>query len=118
MITSGYGRQRAYSQSKLAQIAFTFDLAERLAADRVTVNALHPATYMDTAMVREAGAPVLSDVAEGADATMRLIDESAGETGRYFDGVRESRAHAQAYDREARRRLRELSDTLVNRALS
>ncbi|MFD1940138.1 hypothetical protein ACFSKW_52645 [Nonomuraea mangrovi] len=89
MITSGYGRQRAYSQSKLAQIAFTFDLA-----DRVTVNALHPATYMDTAMVREAGAPVLSDVAEGADATMRLIDESAGETGRYFDGVRESRAHA------------------------
>jgi hypothetical protein len=34
-------------------------------------------------------------------------------TGKYFDGQEESRAHPQAYDGEARRRLRELSVRLV-----
>ena len=117
MLTHGYGRQRAYSQSKLAQIMFTFDLAEELAGQGVTVNALHPATYMDTTMVREAGAPVMSTVDEGVAATRRLIDGLDGVSGRYFNGQRESRADAQAYDRTARERLRELSDDLVRRAL-
>ncbi|MEV1242500.1 SDR family NAD(P)-dependent oxidoreductase [Nonomuraea sp. NPDC049750] len=117
MLTHGYGRQRAYSQSKLAQIMFTFDLAEELAGQGVTVNALHPATYMDTTMVREAGAPVMSTVDEGVAATRQLIDGLDGVSGRYFNGLRESRADAQAYDLAARKRLRELSDDLVRRAL-
>ncbi|MEU7831662.1 SDR family NAD(P)-dependent oxidoreductase [Nonomuraea sp. NPDC049129] len=117
MLTRGYGRQRAYNQSKLAQIMFTFDLAEELAGQGVTVNALHPATYMDTTMVREAGAPVMSTVDEGVAATRQLIDELDGVSGRYFNGLRESRADAQAYDLAARKRLRELSDDLVRRAL-
>ncbi|WP_214327707.1 SDR family NAD(P)-dependent oxidoreductase [Nonomuraea sediminis] len=117
MLEHGYGRQRAYSQSKLAQIMFTIDLAEELASQDVTVNALHPATYMDTTMVREAGAPVLSTVAEGADATMSLVNGHAGVTGRYFNGHHEARADPQAYAPDARRRLRELSDALIERAL-
>jgi NAD(P)-dependent dehydrogenase (short-subunit alcohol dehydrogenase family) len=120
MLTRGYGRQRAYSQSKLAQIMFTFDLAEELAGQGVTANALHPATYMDTTMVRESGAPVMSTVGEGVAATSRLVDglaELDGVSGRYFNGQRGSRADAQAYDLAARRRLRELSDDLVRRAL-
>jgi hypothetical protein len=36
-----------------------------------------------------------------------------GVTGRYYNGQREARAHPQAYDEEARRRLRELSERLV-----
>ena len=55
MLTRGYSGTRAYCQSKLAQILFTIDLAEQLAGSGVTVNALHPASYMDTTMVRRAG---------------------------------------------------------------
>ena len=39
---SGYSGLRAYSQSKLANLLFTFELARRLEGSRVTVNALHP----------------------------------------------------------------------------
>ena len=55
MLTRGYSGVRAYCQSKLAQILFTIDLAEELKARNVTVNCLHPATYMDTTMVRLCG---------------------------------------------------------------
>jgi len=39
--------------------------------------------------------------------------ELKGVTGRYFDGESEARAHPQAYDDDARRRLRELSKRLA-----
>jgi len=51
MLTHGYSGSRAYCQSKLAQILFTIDLARELSGSGVTVNALHPATYMNTTMV-------------------------------------------------------------------
>ncbi|MCF6469739.1 SDR family NAD(P)-dependent oxidoreductase [Nonomuraea sp. MG754425] len=117
VLARGYSRMRGYAQSKLAQIMFTFDLAEELSGQGVTVNALHPATFMNTSMVREALVPPISSVGQGATATMRLIDELDGVTGRYFDQQSESRAAAQAYDLEARKRLRHLSDELVRRAL-
>ena len=55
MLTRGYDGWRAYRQSKLAQILFTFDLADELEGRNVTANALHPATFMDTTMVRRSG---------------------------------------------------------------
>ena len=51
MITRGYSGSRAYGQSKLAQIMSGFALAGRLPAAEITVNSLHPATYMPTKMV-------------------------------------------------------------------
>jgi hypothetical protein len=53
------------------------------------------------------------------EATLRLVaDESLdGVSGRYFNGTRESRADAQAYDTDARAELRELSDGLIASAL-
>jgi len=72
----GYEGFRAYAQSKLAQIMFTIELAAKLDAagdGRVSVNALHPATLMDTKMAREAFGRSLTTVSDGADATMRLI---------------------------------------------
>ncbi|MEU6265008.1 SDR family NAD(P)-dependent oxidoreductase [Saccharopolyspora shandongensis] len=118
MLVRNYLGYRAYSQSKLAQIMFTFDLAERLRGTGVTVNALHPATYMNTAMVREAGVSPVATVAEGVAATMRLVaDPGLDEvTGEYFHGTRACRALEQAYDGQARARLRKLSDELVERA--
>jgi NAD(P)-dependent dehydrogenase (short-subunit alcohol dehydrogenase family) len=115
MLEQGYGPQRAYAQSKLAQIMHALDLAEELAGT-VTVNALHPATYMETTMVRESGVTPWSTVASGGAATLRLINDPDPGTGRYFNEEEPARADAQAYDADARRRLRELSDTLVARA--
>lgn len=115
MLTHGYSGRRAYCQSKLAQIMFTFDLAGELEGSGVTVNCLHPATYMDTTMVRDDGISPTSTVDEGADAIFHLAasDEMEGRTGLYFDGLRPSRANGQAYDAAARERLRLLSFELV-----
>ena len=63
----------AYAKSKLAQILFTYELAERLGDRDVTVNALHPATLMDTNMVLGPGGTPQSSVEEGVEATLRLI---------------------------------------------
>jgi NAD(P)-dependent dehydrogenase (short-subunit alcohol dehydrogenase family) len=117
MLEHGYDGARAYRQSKLAQIMHAFDLAEELAGSGVTATALHPATFMDTKMVIDAGVTPASTVQEGLEATWRLVADPAveGVTGAYFNGTREVRADAQAYDLDARRRLRELSQRLVER---
>jgi NAD(P)-dependent dehydrogenase (short-subunit alcohol dehydrogenase family) len=110
MLTRDYSGMRAYRQSKLAQILFTIDLVPALAGSGVTVNALHPATFMDTKMVRQFGQP-MSTVEEGADAILKLAvsPELEGRSGLYFNGQREARADAQAYDPQARQRLKTLS---------
>jgi len=115
MLTRGYDGRRAYRQSKLAQILFTVDLAEQLKGTGVTVNALHPATYMDTPMVRAEGIAPLSTVEEGADAILNLATspELEGRSGLYFNGLTPARANAQAYDARSRAQLRALSLELV-----
>ncbi|TDD91711.1 SDR family NAD(P)-dependent oxidoreductase [Actinomadura rubrisoli] len=112
MITRGYSGSRAYCQSKLAQVMFTIDLAAELAGTGVTANSLHPATYMPTKMV----ASPISTLEEGVRATHRLVaDPSLDDvSGRFFNGLKESRADDQAYDPDARARLRTLSDDLTN----
>ena len=115
MLDRAYSGMRAYTQSKLAQVMLTFDLAAELRGSGVTVNCLHPATYMDTTMVRAAGVEPASTVAEGAAAVMHLAvsTDLEGHTGEYFDGLRPARANAQAYDPPARRRLAEVSARLT-----
>ncbi|MQB02428.1 MAG: SDR family NAD(P)-dependent oxidoreductase, partial [Actinobacteria bacterium] len=118
MLRRGYDGWRAYRQSKLAQVIFTFELAERLRADGergVTVNALHPATFMNTKMVHERVGYALSTVEDGVEATLRLAisPDLDGVTGRYFDRLKEARADDQAHDPEARRRLWRLSEELT-----
>jgi NAD(P)-dependent dehydrogenase (short-subunit alcohol dehydrogenase family) len=119
MLEQGYDAMKAYSQSKLAQVMFTFELAERLSDTGVSVNALHPASLMDTKMVQDTFGYTMSTVEEGADATVHLAasPELEGVTGRYFDGTREARADGQAYDKEARQTLWELSEELCGRLL-
>jgi len=104
MLERSYSGGRAYMQSKLAQVMFAFDLAARLQGTGVTVNGLHPATYMATTMVREAGATPLSTVEEGGAAILQLARSPnlEGRSGLYFNGLSESRADAQAYDSNAR----------------
>jgi NAD(P)-dependent dehydrogenase (short-subunit alcohol dehydrogenase family) len=113
MLARGYSPGRAYAQSKLAQVLFTIDLAAELEGTGVTAVSLHPATLMDTPMVRGAGARPQSTVEEGADALLHLVTAAGLENGAYFDGRSQVRAHAQAYDAAARARLRTLSRTLI-----
>ncbi len=115
MLERAYDGGRAYRQSKLAQVLFTIDLANELAGKGVTVNSLHPATFMDTAMVRQMGRAPLNSVDVGADAVMRLVaaDDVEGRSGLFFNVQDEARADPQAYDPEARKTLRALSMQLT-----
>jgi len=119
MLERGYDAMRAYSMSKLVQIMFPFELAERLSGTGVSVNALHPASLMDTKMVLDTFGYTMSTVEEGAEATVHLAvsPELEGVTGRYLDGTREARANLQAYDPQARDRLWVLSEGLCGRPL-
>ena len=111
MLTRHYDGGKAYTQSKLAQILFTFDLAREVAGSGITVNALHPATFMDTTMVRQMGVSPLNTVDTGAEAILQLAvsPRFEGRSGLYFNVTTESQANRQAYDSKARRQLRELS---------
>jgi NAD(P)-dependent dehydrogenase (short-subunit alcohol dehydrogenase family) len=111
MLARNYVGGRAYMQSKLAQVMFTIDLARQLEGTGITVNCLHPATYMDTTMVREAGTTPISTVDEGADAIINLAGSPVlvGRTGLYYVGLHPQQADPQAYEDEARDKLRTLS---------
>jgi NAD(P)-dependent dehydrogenase (short-subunit alcohol dehydrogenase family) len=115
MLERGYSGVQAYCQSKLADVMLTFDLADELRDRDVTANCLHPGTFMPTQMVLEAGVTPVDSLESGVGATLRLVVDAEldGVTGRYFERLREARAHPQAYDVDARRRLRELSAQLV-----
>lgn len=115
MLKRGYEPMRAYGQSKLAMILDALTLAGELEGTGVSANALHPATLMDTKMVRETFGSAMSSVEEGTEATIYLATspDLDGVSGRYFDGKREARAHGQAYDERAREDLRRLSEGLA-----
>jgi NAD(P)-dependent dehydrogenase (short-subunit alcohol dehydrogenase family) len=112
-LTRGYSDGRAYAQSKLAQITFTMDLGAQLTGTSVRVVAVHPANMMPTGMVVGRGATPQSTLDEGADAVMNLLELSDIPTGTYYNGPRQAQAHAQAYDAEAQRALRALSERLT-----
>lgn len=105
MMDKNFDGVTAYTRSKLAIIMFTFDLAEKLKT--VTANCLHPGTYLDTGMVREAGIHPLGTAQSGADALVNLAvsPELKNVSGKYFNVKTEARANAQAYDLSARRQL-------------
>ena len=118
MLERGYSGIRAYGQSKLAQIMSGFELASRIPGGEVTVNSLHPATYMPTKIVLDEVGHSIDSIDEGVDATRRLVGDPAlaQVTGRFFDRARETRADPQAYDARARAELWNRSLQLTGQA--
>jgi NAD(P)-dependent dehydrogenase (short-subunit alcohol dehydrogenase family) len=115
MLTRRYSGMRAYGQSKLAQIMYAIELAERFPAAEVSANSLHPGTYMPTKMVLEEIGRSVDTLETGTAATVRLAigADVEGVSGKFFDRQAETTADPQAYDAEARRELWELSERLV-----
>ncbi len=113
MSESGYAGVQAYRRSKLALVMMSFGHAE--AHPDLQVHALHPGTYLDTQMVRDAGMSPMGPASQGVDSILGVLDAAlrGGRSGRYFDQTRPTRALAQAYDPRARGRLREESLRLV-----
>lgn len=111
MLEQTYSGMQGYTQSKLAQVMFTFDLSEQLKGSGVTVTALHPATFMDTKMVTGQGFAPRSRVEDGVAATWRLASspDVEGQTGVFYNQLSLGRANDQAYDVKARRELWNLS---------
>jgi NAD(P)-dependent dehydrogenase (short-subunit alcohol dehydrogenase family) len=94
-------------------------VARALARPRgATVNSVRPATYMNATMARAMAVKPQSTVADGAAAVLHLacVPELAGTSGEFFDGLRPARANAQAYHRQARRRLATMSKRLAGLA--
>ncbi len=108
-----YDGVQAYRRSKLALIMHTFDLAE--AHPTIVVNALHPGTFLDTGMVRDAGIRPLGPPSRGAEALEHVLTESLRKrvSGTYFDETTPARAHEQAYGLAARLTLRERTIELL-----
>jgi NAD(P)-dependent dehydrogenase (short-subunit alcohol dehydrogenase family) len=118
MIERDYSGTRAYGQSKLAQIMSGFELASRIPGGEVTVNSLHPSTYMPTKIVLDEVGHSIDSIDEGVAATRRLVSDPAlaQVTGRFFDRTREAQADAQAYDARARAELWNRSLQLTGQA--
>jgi NAD(P)-dependent dehydrogenase (short-subunit alcohol dehydrogenase family) len=127
-IIRGEGRYRglqAYSDSKLANVLFTFELARRLGADgNVTTNAIHPGVLATRiwnqnlnlpSLFMRVFKPFLGRPRRGGGAIVRFAVEPGlrGVTGRYFDQLKESQASEAARDTTLAARLWELSAQLT-----
>jgi NAD(P)-dependent dehydrogenase (short-subunit alcohol dehydrogenase family) len=122
-----YRSFRAYAQSKLANILFTYELARRLEGRGVTANCLHPGA-VDTRLWREsrgllrlairAARPFFLTAEQGAAGLIHLASSAALErvSGRYFARLREVRSSPASYDSVAAKRLWEMSASLAPNA--
>ena len=106
--------RRGYGQSKLAQVSMTVELAPSFAKQGITMIALHPATMMDTTMVRGMGAAPRTSVDEGRDHVMSLITAPMLEAGAFYIAGRPVQTRdPQPRDEAARKRLAGLSAQLT-----
>ena len=117
----GFG---AYSQSKLANVLFTYELARRLEGTGVTANCLHPGVvatgiFRDTPLWLRTGLalarPLILGSAQGADTVLYLATapEVAEVSGRYFEKRKPVQSSPLSYDTEVARRLWEVSEALT-----
>lgn len=126
--TRAYAGARAYSQSKLANVLFTYELARRLEGAGVTANALHPGVVATGfgknnpgiagslfGVFQVIGKPFYISPARGAETSVYLASspEVEGVTGKYFYRRRQEPSNAASYDEQSARRLWEVSEEMV-----
>jgi len=123
-----YSGARAYSQSKLANVLFTYELARRLPATSVTANALHPGVVRTSFGAEDPGGlqrrftpllrPFMKAPAQGAATSIHVASAPDLEqvTGRYFASSKPKRSSKGSYDEAAAARLWQVSADLVGLA--
>ena len=116
-----------YSQSKLANVYFTYELVRRLEGTGVTANCLHPGV-VSTALFRhlppwlgtavKIARPLLLTPAQGADTAVYLAaaPEVAGVSGRFFERREVVESSPVSQDEDAALRLWEVSEALTSRS--
>ena len=122
---NSYSGQRAYNQSKLANVLFTYELARRLEGSGVTANALHPGVVR-TAFGQEDSRgwmrlmlpvlrPFMKSPEKGAETSIYLASspDVEGVSGQYFAGSRPKRSSRASYDTAIAARLWQRSADLV-----
>lgn len=111
-----YGSFSAYSFSKLANILFSNELAERLEGSGVTSNSLHPGT-IDTNMLRISYGGGGRTVEEGAETPIFLAisEEVEGISGKYFSSKREKQPSDLAQNVDLQKKLWMISEDLVKK---
>jgi NAD(P)-dependent dehydrogenase (short-subunit alcohol dehydrogenase family) len=120
-----YSGAQAYSQSKLANVMFSYELARRLKDTSVTANALHPGVVStsfgadDPPRIQKLLVPVLrpfmKSPARGAVTSIHLASapDLAQVTGRYFANSKPKKSSERSYDQAAAARLWQVSAELV-----
>jgi NAD(P)-dependent dehydrogenase (short-subunit alcohol dehydrogenase family) len=115
LLRQPFSSYASYATSKLANVLFTVELARRLEARKIAVNALHPgvaSTKLLTEGFEMEGSDSLAESA--ATSVMLAVDPSVeGVTGRYFVRGRPSPANPVASDPVLVRRFYELSAELT-----
>jgi NAD(P)-dependent dehydrogenase (short-subunit alcohol dehydrogenase family) len=111
-----------YGKTKLMNVLFTYELAARLAGTEVTANCLHPGAVA-TDMLRQLPwllyaviSPFLLTPEQGAKSQLFLASSPAveGVSGGYYVKGKAARSSARSYDAELRKRLWDVSETLIN----
>jgi NAD(P)-dependent dehydrogenase (short-subunit alcohol dehydrogenase family) len=121
----GYKGAKAYSQSKLATVLFTYELARRLEGTGVSANCLHPGVVGTNLGSGVSGVfgftvralrPLMKSPEKGAQTSVYLASspEVEGVSGRYFAKKAEARSSDASYDERLARRLWEASADLTN----
>jgi len=120
-----YSGQRAYNQSKLANVLFTYELARRLEDTGVTATVLHPGVVRTSfgqedsrrwmRLMLPLVKPFMKTPEQGAATPIHLASSSevAGVSGAYFAIRRAKQSSSTSYDRNLARRLWEVSSALV-----
>ncbi|HME91489.1 MAG TPA: SDR family oxidoreductase [Myxococcaceae bacterium] len=119
-----YRAFRAYSNSKLANVLFTYELAGRLKGTRVTANCLHPGTVRTNFGRGEPGffravvklaAPFMLSPEKGAETSIYLASSPEVEdvSGKYFIKCAQARSSSESYDQAKARRLWDISAQLT-----
>lgn len=122
-----YDSLKAYNQSKLANILFTYELARRLAGSDLTTNCLHPGVVATNfgagnatlfGLLVKLVKPFLRHPNKGAETTVHLASSPAvaGVSGQYFVDCRPQRSSRESYDEAIAKRLWETSAALTNLA--